>query len=106
MTDARYIQRKKKLITPATRHLFFLMRMSFFFLPGIILLQLSSIGYIIRYIQVIRSKKKQIELFARATIIPILLTSDKTIMSLSYENQIFWPVYIIINNLDIKMHQS
>lgn len=33
---------------------------------------------------------------------PILLSSDKTIMSFSYEDQILWPVYISIGNLDSK----
>lgn len=41
-----------------------------------------------------------------ATIIPIMIVSDKTIMSLSHRNQILWPVYVTINNLDTKMLRS
>lgn len=37
-----------------------------------------------------------------ATIIPILLSNDKTIMSLSHGNQTLWPIYISIGNLDSK----
>lgn len=35
-----------------------------------------------------------------------MIVSDKTIMSLSHRNQISWPVYVIINNLDTKMLRS
>ncbi len=38
----------------------------------------------------------------QATIIPILISSDKTVISLSHVDQILWPVYIIIGNLDAK----
>ena len=46
------------------------------------------------------------EHFFKAMIIPILLLSDKTVMSLSHENQTLWPVYIIIGNLDSKTRRS
>lgn len=46
--------------------------------------------------------KKQKNLPVKATIIPILLTSDKTVISLKHENQILWLVYITIDHLDIK----
>ena len=35
-------------------------------------------------------------------IIPILLSSDKIVMSLSHRDQTLWPVYITIGNLDSK----
>ena len=50
--------------------------------------------------------EKQKELPAGATIISVLLASDKTIMSLSHGDQILWPVYVIIENLDAKTCQS
>ena len=50
--------------------------------------------------------EKQKELLARATIIPILLTSGKTVISLSHGDQVFWPVYVTIGNLDVKTRQS
>ena len=34
------------------------------------------------------------------TIIPVLLASDKTMLSLHYGDQAAWPVYITIGNLD------
>ncbi len=42
----------------------------------------------------------------RATIIPILLSSDKTIMSICHGDQILWPVYITIGNLGAKTWYS
>ena len=45
---------------------------------------------------------KQIKLPTRATIIPIILVSDKIIISLSHGDQILWPVYVTIGNLDAK----
>ena len=42
----------------------------------------------------------------KATIIPILLSSDKTVMSLSHGDQTLWPVYITISNLDSKTRRS
>ncbi len=39
-------------------------------------------------------------------IISILLSSDKTIISLSYKDQILWPVYITIRNQDVKTWRS
>ena len=41
-----------------------------------------------------------------ATIIPILLSNNKTIMSFSHGNQILWPVYITIRYLDAKTQSS
>ena len=46
------------------------------------------------------------EHFSEATIIPILLSSDKTVMSLSHVDQTLWPVYITIDNLDSKTWRS
>ena len=51
-------------------------------------------------------QNKQNKLFAEATLIPILFTSDKTVLSLSYGNQLLWPVYVTIGNLDVKIRQS
>ena len=42
----------------------------------------------------------------KATIIPILLSNDKTVMNLSYGDQTLWPIYIIMGNLDSKIRQS
>ena len=50
--------------------------------------------------------EKQKKLPAGATIIPVLLASDKTVMSLSHGDQILWPVYITIGNLDAKTRRS
>ena len=50
--------------------------------------------------------EKQKKLPAGATIIPILLPSDKTVMSLSHEDQVLWPVYVTIGNLDTKTCRS
>lgn len=47
--------------------------------------------------------KKQKKLPFGATIIPILLASDKTIMSLSHGNQIFLPIYVTISTLGAKI---
>lgn len=41
-----------------------------------------------------------------ATIIQILLSSNKTVMSFSHGDQTLWLVYIIINNLDSKTQYS
>ncbi len=49
--------------------------------------------------------EKQKELPAWATIIPILPASDKTIMNLSHWDQVLWPVYVTIGNLDAKTCQ-
>ncbi len=46
--------------------------------------------------------EKQKELLVETTIIPILLASGKTVMSLSYKDQVFWPVYVTIGNLEAK----
>ena len=43
---------------------------------------------------------------SQVTIIPILISSDKMVMSFNYGDQILWPVYIIIGNLDAKIRQS
>ena len=50
--------------------------------------------------------KQQKEHPPQATIIPILISSDKTVMSLSHVNQTLWPVYITIGNLHAKTRQS
>ena len=50
--------------------------------------------------------KQQMEHPPEATIIPILLSSDKTVMSLSHGDQTLWPVYITIGNLDSKTQRS
>ena len=50
--------------------------------------------------------KQQMEHPPEATIIPILLSSDKTVMSLSHGDQILWPVYITMSNLDSKTRRS
>ncbi len=51
--------------------------------------------------------KQQKEHPPQATIIPILILSDKTVlMSLSHGDQILWLVYITIGNLDAKTRQS
>lgn len=39
-------------------------------------------------------------------IILILFLSDKIVMSFSYENQMLWPAYIKIGNLDLKTWHS
>ena len=49
---------------------------------------------------------QQMEHPPKATIIPILLSSDKTVMSLSHGDQTLWPVYITIGNLDSKTRRS
>ncbi len=46
--------------------------------------------------------KQQMKHLLGATIIPILLLSNKIIMSLSNRDQTLWPVYITIGNLDSK----
>ena len=50
--------------------------------------------------------EKQKKLSVKATIIPILLASDKTVMSLSHGDQVLWPVYVTIGNLDAKTRRS
>ena len=50
--------------------------------------------------------KQQKEHPSQATIIPILILSDKMVMSLSHWDQTLWPVYIIIKILDAKTWQS
>ena len=42
----------------------------------------------------------------KATIISILLSSDKIVMSLSHGDQTLWPIYITISNLDSKTWRS
>ena len=46
--------------------------------------------------------KQQIEHPFKATIIPILLSSNKLIMSFSYWDQTLWLIYITIGNLNLK----
>ncbi len=50
--------------------------------------------------------EKQKELSAGATIFPILLASDKTVISLSHGDQVLCPVYVTIGNLDAKTCRS
>ncbi len=50
--------------------------------------------------------KQQIEYPPGATIISILLLNDKTVMSLNHGDQMLWPVYITIGNLDVKTRHS
>ena len=50
--------------------------------------------------------KQQKKYPPQATIISILISNDKTVMSLSYGDQTLWPVYIIIGNVDAKIWQS
>ena len=52
---------------------------------------------------VVKTKKKHPHL---ATIIPILILDDKTVMNFGYKDQTLWLVYIIIGNLDAKTRQS
>ena len=42
----------------------------------------------------------------KTMIIPILLLNDKIVISLSNEDQILWPIYITISNLDSKTWRS
>ena len=65
-----------------------------------------SIKSIIKCIPVNGDRNKKNEYFPQATIIPILILSDKTVMSLSYADQILWAVYITIGNLNAKTQQS
>ena len=51
-------------------------------------------------------RNKQTELSAGAIIILILLASDKSVISLSHRDQILWPIYVTIGNLDAKTCQS
>lgn len=39
-------------------------------------------------------------------IIPIFLANDKTVISLSHRDQILWPIYVTIDNLNTKIYQS
>ena len=65
-----------------------------------------SIEFIMKYISVNGGgNNKKITLF-QATIIPILVSIDKTVMSLSHWDQTLWPTYITIRNLDAKTWQS
>ncbi len=41
-----------------------------------------------------------------ATIISILLSNDKTVISLCYGDQTLWLLYITIGNLDVKTRHS
>ena len=50
--------------------------------------------------------KQQMENPPKTTIIPILLSSNKTVISLSHGDQTLWPVYITIGNLDSKTWRS
>ena len=50
--------------------------------------------------------KQQMKYLSKATIIPILLSSDKTVINLSHGDQTLWPVYITTGNLDSKTRRS
>ena len=50
--------------------------------------------------------KQQKKYPPQATIIPILILSNKMIMSLSHRDQTLWPVYITIGNLNAKTRRS
>ena len=47
--------------------------------------------------------KQQKEHPPQVTIIPILISNVKTVISVSHRDQIFWPVLITIRNLDAKI---
>ncbi len=64
------------------------------------------IGYIMRCIRVTGGERNKKKIPAWATIIPILLASDKTVMTLSHGDHVLWPVYVTIGNLDAKMRRS
>ena len=49
---------------------------------------------------------QQIEYPPQAIIIFILISNDKTVISLGHGDQTIWPVYITIGNLDAKTRQS
>lgn len=49
---------------------------------------------------------KQEELAADATIIPVLLASDKTIMTQHRGDRAMWPIYLSIGNLDGEVRRS
>lgn len=44
--------------------------------------------------------------FLQATIISILISSNKMIISLNDRDQILWLIYIIVRNLNVKIEQS
>lgn len=50
--------------------------------------------------------EKQKKLLVKAIIFPILLASNKTIISLSHGNHVLWLVYITIDSLDAKIYRS
>ncbi len=52
---------------------------------------------------VVETTKKHL---LQTNIIPILISSDKTVISLSHGDQTLWPVYITIRNLDAKTRRS
>ena len=58
--------------------------------------------FIMRCIPVNGSRNSKKSTIFKATIIPILLLSDKTVMSFSHGDQILRPVYITIGNQDAK----
>lgn len=60
---------------------------------------------IMKYILANAGKNIKKHIF-QATIIYILISSNKMVMSFNYRDQIWWPVYIIIGNLDTKTQQS
>ena len=51
-------------------------------------------------------RKQQKKHPLQATIIPILISSDKAVMRFSNGDQTLWPVYITIRNLFAKTRRS
>ena len=50
--------------------------------------------------------RTQDEIPEGGTIIPVLLASDKTMLSLHHGDQSVWPIYITIGNLDRKTRRN
>lgn len=61
--------------------------------------------FIIKYIPVTDSSDKK-KYLPQTTIISILISGDKMVICLSHKDQTIWLVYIIIENLNIKILQS
>ena len=41
-----------------------------------------------------------------ATIVPLLLGTDKTLLTMLHSDQLVWPIYLTIGNLDAKTQRS
>ena len=48
----------------------------------------------------------QKQLLIGATIVLLLLGTDKTLLMMLHGDQSVWPIYLTIGNLDAKIHQS